>query len=224
VRAATVSFLVFLLLLAQAAQASPQANTKSAPQASDQKTTTSRPVAPSPDEGTVDHNRYTSDYFAFTYLFPEQFEVMEDLMEGEEDEAKQAFVLLAAYGPPAEDDTRQGIVIFADKLEQAGRDTGGPSGYFAKLTGLLEKDGAKLVVANQEYTFAGRRFARAELHRAGEDEGIQAILVTLDRGYALGFQFVASSEAQIDSLIASLNTLKFTSANVGAHGPGKSKQ
>jgi len=181
-------------------------------------------VAPSPDEGTVEHNRYTSDYFAFTYVFPEQFEVMEDLMEGEEDEAKQAFVLLAAYAPPAEDGNRQGIVIFADKLERAGRDTGSPSGYFAELTGLLAKDGAKLVVANQEYTFAGRRFARADLRRAGEGEGIQAILVTLDRGYALGFQFVAPTEAEIDSLITSLKTLKFVSPNAGAHGPNKPKQ
>ena len=181
-------------------------------------------MALSPDEGTVDHNQYTSDYFAFTYLFPEQFEVMEDLMEGEEDEAKQAFVLLAAYAPPAEDGNRQGIVIFADKLDQAGHEAGNPSGYFAKLTGLLEKDGAKLVVANQEYTFAGKRFMRANLRRPGEGEGIQAILVTLDRGYALGFQFVGPTEAEIDSLIDSLNTLKFISPNAGAHGPGKPKQ
>jgi hypothetical protein len=223
VKLAAVVLLLPLFLSTQAVSAPAQGNVNPTPKTpnQNQNTTPIKPVAPSPDEGTVNGNRYTSHYFAFTYVFPEQFEVMEDLMEGQEDAAKQAFVLLAAYAPPAAGENRQGVVIFADRLEQ---DSGGSDWalkYFENLGKLVATRGAHLIVANHKYLFAGKKFLRADLHRDGEGEGLQAILVTLDRGYALGFQFVASTEKQIDSMIESLNTLRFAPKNAPTRAPGR---
>lgn len=182
-----------------------------------------QPAAILPDEGTVIGNRYTSKYFGFTYTFPEQLKIMEDLMQGEEDASQQAFVLLAAYGATEDGKTKQGIVVMADRRQENPAGANWAPKYFDILAQALQAHDAQRVGAVQEYSFAEKKFYRGDFHRTGPDEGYQTILLTLRRGYVLGFQFVAPSEKDIDRLITSLNTLKFVSTEVksGAAVPKK---
>jgi hypothetical protein len=182
-------------------------------QPSTQKPVPAKPPMVSPDEGSVKGNRYTSDYFAFSYSFPERFEVMEDLMQGEQDITKQAFVLLAAYGAAEQDTAKQGIVILADRFQASPPNSNWASGYFDTLAQPLQAHGSERVGTVREYSFAGRKFFREDFHRTGPDAGYHTILLTQCRGYVVGFQFVAPTEMEIDQLIMTLNTLKFASTN-----------
>ena len=186
-----------------------------------QKPKRAQPQTALPDEGTVTGNRYTSEYFGFTYTFPEQFEVMEDLMQGEEDATKQAFVLLAVYSGAEEGKTRQGVVVMADRLQENSAGGNWAPKYFDTLAQPLQAHGAQRIGTVREYRFGEKKFYRGDFHRTGPDEGYQTILITLRQGYVLGFQFVAASEKEIDRLLTTLATLNFVSTNAksGVVGP-----
>ncbi len=175
-------------------------------------------VEPLPDEGTVKDDTYTSDYFNFTYTFPEHLELDEQFMEGREDVSGQAVVLLAAYGPSAQPGRREGVVISADRLDAAPA-ADWASVYFQSIGKLLAAQDAQRVGPTREYDFDGHKFYRADFQRGGDSPGVQSVLVTLRRGYVLSFDFAAVTAAECDQLIQSLNSLHFAALKSPAITP-----
>ena len=111
-----------------ASKASPTQSTKPSPSAG----SSSSKQEIDPDTGSVTGNIYKSDYFGFSYMFPEQLTVQPDFMLGQVDEENKAFLLMAAYGSNGESASRQGVVILADKNADAAVKTG--ADYLNKMT------------------------------------------------------------------------------------------
>jgi hypothetical protein len=156
-----------------------------------------------PDEGAVNGNAYTSDYFHFTYTIPDDLAVEEDFMQGHEDVSKRSFVLLAAYGPSEKEGFRRGVVVAADALDTPATTE---SQYLRKLTGeQFESKGFEISHPQREYTIAGHGFSRADYRKT---DVYQSVVVAIWRGYAVVFNLVAPSAEEIDGLFASVEGVK----------------
>jgi hypothetical protein len=156
-----------------------------------------------PDEGTVNGNTYTSDYFHFAYTIPDDLAVEEDFMQGQEDVSKRSFVLLAAYGPSEKEGFRRGVVVAADALDTPATTA---SEYLRNLTAAqFESKGFEASHPPREYTIAGHRFSRADYRK---NDIYQSAVVAVWRGYAVVFNLVAPSAEEIDGLFASVEGVK----------------
>ncbi len=208
-----VKFAAFLLLSAVAlAQSSSSKPARPAPHpAPAPKSAPAEPQSPAPDDGSINGQLYTSEYFSFAYTLPAHLEVNDDFMAGQEDATGQTFVLLAAYGPAPEAGRREGVVLMADRIDVSSSRDGDAwaAAYLQELSRVLVAQGGEPVGAIREYSFGGQKFFRADFKRNGPDPGFQSLLVTLRRGYVLGFDFVAASESQADKLVESLNSIRF---------------
>jgi hypothetical protein len=191
--------------LARAQQAAP-AGTTSSSSSRDHSRVTKLPNI-DPDEGSVTGNTYRSRYFRFWYTFPEGLDVDENFMQGEEDESKQAFVLLAAYGG-ASADGRKGVVISADRNIDPNTRTA--TDYLVKMMREnYQPNGFEVVSGPRELSLASRPFCRIDYRK----EGIyQSAVATLARGYVLTFTLAAPTQAEVEQLFGTLNTLDFTVA------------
>jgi len=170
----------------------------------------SRPSAPAlapqsavePDEGSLDGNTYTSDFFRFSYNFPSGFEVDDDFLQGREDESRSTFVLLAAYGPFNESNQRPVVVLMADKNATT------LEGYLAKLTReVAQKQGFEVLRTPYPVMIGGRKFLRADFRK---QQVLQSALFTLEGQYLLGFNLAAPSASEMEKLNLSLNSVTFT--------------
>jgi hypothetical protein len=154
----------------------------------------------------VTGNTYKSDYFGFTYTFPQEFEVDQDFMQGQEDQAKLAFVLLAAYGSSGQSDNRQGVVILADRSTDASIRTS--KDYLDKMTREhFVPNGFEVVNPAREVSVAAHSFCRVD-YRKGEIR--QTAVASSRQGYFLVFNLVGPSAQDVEQLFASLESLKFT--------------
>ena len=157
-----------------------------------------------PDEGSITGNRYENRYFGFSYALPEGLEVDEDFMQGEEDQSKQAFLLLAAFGP-VEGKDRLGVVISADR--SAGPEIRTARDYLAKLSREhFQAAGFDVVKDAGEVTVAGHSFSRIDYRK---EKTYETVLATQWRGYVLLFNLVGPTGTDTDRLFASLESLKF---------------
>ncbi len=205
-----MKFVVFLLLSAVAlAQTSSSKPARPAPHAAPRAAPTA-PQSPAPDDGSINGQLYSSKYFSFSYTLPSHLEVNDNFMNGQEDASHQTFVLLAAYGPAAEGDRREGVVLMADRI--ASPDKSWASAYFQTISRVLAGQGAQPAGVMREYSFGGQQFFRRDFVRSGPDAAFQSLLVTRRRGYVLGFSFVGTSEAATSKLVESLSSLHFEPA------------
>jgi hypothetical protein len=162
-----------------------------------------------PDEGSVSNDTYTNRFFGFEYTFPDHLDVQDqaDFMGGQLDQSSRSFVLLAAFGPAPDGSGAEGVVLLADNA------AGYPgladaAAYLDKVTRpAAEKQRFELVTPARPVDLAGQKFFRIDFRR---DEVLQSSIFTLRRGYALGFTLVAHSPEQLQRLLDSLQTLKFT--------------
>jgi hypothetical protein len=171
-------------------------------------------TAAEPDDGSLNGSEYTSDYFGFSYDLPEGLAAQDDFMQGRTDSSKQAFVLLAAFGPAQ--GGRKGVVIMADKAFGEAKDA---AAYLAKVTHDYAQGGDFEVLQDaREYMFGGRKFYRADYKK---DATYQTAVFTVDKGYALGFNFAAPSSEDMELLVDSLRTLKFAQQKTAQPRPVK---
>lgn len=164
------------------------------------------PVLVSPDEGTLNGQRYTSDYFGFRLTLPGDFQADEDPAGGEEDASHRSFVLLTAFGSGE----RRGsvMVIMADQAAPAGATDA--SAYLTKVaTPFLQRKGFVRHDLIRRLSLSGHSFAAADFSK---DESAQTVLVTMLRGYALNFILMGKTRADVEQMAASLASLQFTPA------------
>jgi hypothetical protein len=210
VRLATITIL--LLAVAAAAQTTaPGSGTNSPPSAATKPGATHAPhqpaaAAPAVDEGRLNGNLYTNQFFHFSFALPSGFEVDEEFMEGTEDESHATFVLLAAYGP-AQSDGRSVLVLMADKVPGTALSAGA---FLEKVTReYAQKHGFEVLDPGHEVLLGGRKFLRADYRKEGRS---QSAVFTLLRGYAVGFSLAAPDAAAMAQLNQSLAGLKFAPA------------
>jgi len=185
---------------AQMAPTKPAASAlpKSAPAAS---------PALAPDEGTIDGQLYTSKYFGFRYTLPDGLLAEEDFLNGQQDEERRSFILLAAYGPSSHPAYRQGLVIAADRnVYPAVKNA---ADYIAKTAHEhFQSGGFEELNPAHRITLGGHEFSRID-YRKGEI--FQSLLATEWRGYLLTFDLVAPGAQDLDKLAESLQSLRFPS-------------
>jgi hypothetical protein len=206
----TAVFLIILLsgaVVAQTGSAGTPPSTSSpasATSSSRRRSATTTVPKIDPDEGSVTGNTYRSRYFGFAYTFPEGLQIDENFMQGEQDESKRAFILLAAYGS-AERDSRKGIVISADRNLDPTIKTA--ADYLSKMTREhFQPDGFEVIKGARELSLASRSFQRVD-YRKGTI--YQSAVATLWRGYVLVFYLAAPTQPEIEGLVATLATLDF---------------
>jgi predicted nucleic acid-binding Zn ribbon protein len=195
--------LAILLFVALAgAQTAPQkpATPKTSPKSGAGSSRSSAGV--DPDEGSVENGVYTSDYFHFSYTLPEGFEVDEDFIGAEEDQSNTSFVLLAAQGPLSGEDRRDMVVIMAD------REATTAEAYVAKVQrDYAQKQGFEILKSAYPVTLGGKPFYRADFRKEGT---YQTAVFTILKGYAVGFTIAAPNGDEMNTLLASLDSVKFT--------------
>lgn len=161
-----------------------------------------------PDEGSVENGVYTSDFFHFSYTLPEGFEVDEDFLGGEEDQSNTTFVLVAAQGPLSSEDRRDMVVIMAD------REATTAEAYVEKVQrDYAQKQSFEILKPAYAVTLGGKAFYRADFRKEGT---YQTAAFTMLKGYAVGFTIAAPNGDEMDTLLASLNSVKFA----GPKAPG----
>ncbi|MFB3917163.1 MAG: hypothetical protein ACE14M_10565 [Terriglobales bacterium] len=165
-----------------------------------------------PDDGMLTGSVYRSDYFHFTYTIPADLQVLPDFLAPEEDAEHRSFVLLAAYAKPQnenanENAARPGLVIMADRARDYAPLPDGKA-YLDKVTlPLVTRQGYELLHGAREHIIAGEKFYRADFSKNGVH---QSFVVTVLRRYAVGFNLVGASAAEIERLFESLQSLKFS--------------
>jgi hypothetical protein len=205
-------FLILLLSVAAFAQSTPHKSANSTRRPAATRSTPPAAVTVDPDDGSVNENTYTSDYFGFRYTFPEGFGVDEDFMQGKEDQSKRSFLLLAAMD--REEASNRTIVILADNA--AAVEATDATAYLDKVAGqLLKRQGFQPEGANRTLTIGGHPFARADFQK---QKMAETVLVTMLRGYAVNFVLAAPSREEVEELVASLQTLEFPTVKTQPEG------
>ena len=201
-----VCLAILLLVASMWAQTAPQnpstpkASPKTSPKAGAGATKSSAAV--DPDEGSVENGTYTSDFFHFSYTLPEGFEVDEEFQSAEEDQSNTAFVLLAAQGPLSGEDRRDMVVIMAD------HDATTAEAYVDKVQhDYAQKQGFEILKPAYTVTLGGKPFCRADFRKEGT---YQTAVFTILKGYAVGFSIAAPNGDEMKTLLASLDSVKFT--------------
>jgi hypothetical protein len=214
VRLLCIFALVISLAIAQTHAPAPKSAPAKRPAGSSQPSSppSRKSPAPDPDEGSVDGNVYTSDFFRFQYTLPEGFNVDEDFLADLQDESNSTFVLMAAQGPLSGEDRRDMVVIMAD------REATTAEAYVQKVTrDYAQKQQFEVVKPAYPVTVAGKPFYRADFRKEGT---YQTAVFTVLKGYAVGFSIAAPSEETMNPLVESLNSVKFLGAATPKQSPG----
>jgi hypothetical protein len=166
-----------------------------------------------PDVGDIHGDLYTNQFFGFSYTLPATLTTVTDVMEGQEDLAQRAFVLLSLESDVDPGERPAALAIIADKIPAA-VDTS-PLTYMKELAQIAAKRGGQPVGAVRETIFGGVKFFRQDFAYAAGNvaqavPGFQTTVVTQRRGYALIFNFAAATQAEMDELVQSLTSLKFS--------------
>ena len=139
-------------------------------------------------------------------------------MEGKEDETRQAFVLLAAWGPSPDPAYNEGVVLIADRNSYPGVKNG--SDYLAKTAREhFEPQGFKEVSPIHEVTLGEHQFFQVDYVK---QDVCQTFVSTVWRDYVLVFNLAAPTTQEMSRLTDSLKSLKFVvhkPANTGTQTP-----
>ena len=86
-------------------------------------------------------------------------------------------------------------------------------------TDLLKRQGFAPQGQVRQFLLDGHGFARADFTRASD---AQTVLVTMLRGYALSFVLMGPTRGDVDRMVASLDSLKFTARPAAPKSPARS--
>jgi hypothetical protein len=177
-----------------------------------------------PDSGEVTGNRYTSNYFHFTYVFPTKWvvqrgDVRKQLSDSGEKilkdprnleaaqkgrtESYNLLMLTSDDQPPAIITVMTEDVNLSPKIESA-RD------YLTRLTRMFVREGTPVIEPISDFERGGQQFAamnvRMDVHGVAVYQRLED---TLCRGYVLTFGIASQSRQNLGNAVKSLDSLKF---------------
>jgi hypothetical protein len=159
-----------------------------------------------PDTGIIYGAQYVNSYFGFSYRFPSAWSAN----AGRANMATRIYPLLTAA--PSGSDGRY-VAIEAERIRQDGSIRTGKD-FLAVSVEMLTgpSTGFDALPGDKHYTFGGREFDRIDLRSKaapGASMIRQAVVATVVRGYAITFLFKASSDAELEDLVGTLQSLSF---------------
>jgi hypothetical protein len=187
------------------------------------------------DNGEVSGNTYTNHFFGFTYQFPLNWTASGEqakqavLLNGAKafegkvdrdrisDNASRTFVLLAALPQDPTSAAKQSIFIDAvDYSDVEDIDSASGEEYLKNVSPLILGQGFEAVKPLYKTTLGGKDFYRADFKIARDGATTyQALLSTILDQHALNFTFVAPTQAELDALVKTTESVRFEHPAVG---------
>jgi hypothetical protein len=162
----------------------------------------------SPEKGVVSEGVYTNPYFGFSFTFPH--DLMAKTTEFQRSlgkpHSRSTFVLLTAAAPT----NTPMITLMADKASNYGGLTDGAA-YLSRFTASMKAGGWSVLHAITVKTVRGKKFFRSDYYRNG---AFESSMCTIYKGFALDFIVVGRNQKDIDRLVDSLDTLRFSDASL----------
>lgn len=176
-----------------------------------------------PDDGQVKNGVYFSSFFSFGFRYPKDWVVHDEainerIRESAKEEAKsrglgplKAYLLFTASRYPRGTPGRAlnpTVLLMAENIAPVPRNYNGKD-YLLEVRPLKLKQGAQPLL-NQpvEFRVAGFQFFRDDYSR--EVDGVsmrQAIFVTVQKGYALGFSFTGEDQKSVEEMAKAMETI-----------------
>jgi|SRR5579862_5228229 len=176
-----------------------------------------KPPSPSPqpsarakasvvDPGAVRDGVYRNSGFGFSYKLPYGWVDRTTGMQDDSADSSKSRLLLGIFERPPEatGDTINSAVVVAAEPLAAGEKTA--ADYFESLAALTSNQGFQAAQDPQEISIGAAKLVRGDFSKVrGNLTMRQTSLVTVKRGYAISFTFVAGSEDEVNELIEKLS-------------------
>jgi hypothetical protein len=165
-----------------------------------------RAKSPSPIAGAINDGVYRNSALGFSYKVPFGWVDRTADMRDDSTPASPSRLLLAVFERPPEatGDTINSAVVIAAEPLTAGMKTA--SEYFESLAALTIDKGFQAVQDPGEISLGSTKLVRGDFSRArGKLTMRQTSLVTVMKGYAISFTFIAGSEDEISELVEKLS-------------------
>jgi hypothetical protein len=166
----------------------------------------SHPKASVPDSGAISNGIYRNSAFGISYKLPYGWVDRTAEMQDDSADASSSRLLLAVFERPPEatgDSVNSAVVIAAEPLPNGMKTT---AEYFESLSALATGKGFEVKEGPSELSVGATKLVRGDFSKArGTLTMYQASLVTLQKGYAVSFTFIAGSEDEVNELIEKLS-------------------
>jgi hypothetical protein len=187
-----------------------------------------------PDSGNVKDGIYSNTFFGFSYTYPKDWVVHDEatkerMMELGKERARETKALSDASAEVLAKHTYQLLTVFQYQLGTPGVERNAAiqvaaedvrhapaivNGrvYLLNVRQLLTKMGAQPLQAEPiEVVLAGHKFFRQDFESLVEGKPVHtSMLVNVTKGWTLAFIFTAADRPQVDEMIKTLETLKFS--------------
>lgn len=191
--------------------------------------------ASTPTDGSVSNGVYTNRFFDLSYTYPKGWMVHGDSLQAEverigkekmvdsgalkAEEAdraiKRTFQLFTASRHPfGIANTNAVVQLIAEDVRDAPA-VGDGKAYLLAMRPVSAKAGAQFTRAEPTLiTVSGRKFFRDDQRvQINKADIYQAMVMTVERGYAVGFIFTATDISGLEELVSSVKMLTFRSAS-----------
>jgi hypothetical protein len=169
-----------------------------------------------PDSGSVEGNRYKSDFFGFTYSFPKGWVRLQQQSQSGIRLAPEAalYTLLFATASPSTgtiSPANAGIVVLAEDISHSGiRDSKGAAGTLARVLTSTQPPHSVPHPA-REVTLGGSRFTRLDYEQQtfSQVKHYFCSVITVKKGYAIRFSVIADSKARMEKICSTTESITF---------------
>lgn len=188
-----------------------------------------------PDSGSVSAGTYKNDFFGFSYSFPADWKVQSEKEQraiaehgheeaydqdpndsGEHQQAmKYTWFLLGAVRDPSAGSGKPSLQLIAFDLA-GDRSFKNPKQFLGELSAPIKAMGGRVTQAPTEKTIAGHRFTSVQYRIDTVTDNNKPATVywesalTVQRGHVLAWFFFSDSQAGLDRLAGTLDSVAFT--------------
>jgi hypothetical protein len=186
-----------------------------------------------PDSGSVSAGIYRNDFFGFSYSFPADWKVQSEKEQraiaerghqeaydqdpndsAEHQQAMKYTWFLLGAGASAADPQKPSLQLIAFDLA-GDRSFKNPRQFLGQLSAPIKAMGGRVTQAPTEKTIAGHRFTSVQyrIDTLGDDNRPATVYwesaLTVERGHVLAWFFFSDSQAALDRLAGTLDSIAF---------------
>jgi len=168
-----------------------------------------------PTDAYVTSEGIASTFFDFYYPFPKSFAPDTKTLEGMLWKQQKlswlatSSILVSAFSEHPAPGERNGVIIVAHRNARV-RTRDSAAAYETTLTTVLAREGWKIVRGPVRYNAAKHEFFRSDFTNTRVFES--SVCISL-RGYILEFLFIGKSRDEVNTLVGSLDRLRFQDQN-----------